>query len=59
MVPGKALSDDEVTVDAGHDPKSGRRRQVRRRFATEAKARAELAALQAGVAAGTYVHEAI
>ena len=53
---GKCVVRYQVTVDAGHDPKSGRRRQVRRRFATEAKARAELAALQAGVAAGTYVH---
>jgi integrase len=53
---GKGVVRYQVTVDAGHDPKSGRRRQIRRRFATEAKARAELAALQAGVAAGTYVH---
>jgi len=53
---GKGVVRYQVTVDAGHDPESGRRRQIRRRFATEAKARAELAALQAGVAAGTYVH---
>ncbi len=53
---GKSVVRYQLTVDAGHDPESGRRRQVRRRFATEAKARAELAALQAGVAAGTYVH---
>lgn len=46
----------EVRVIAGLDPESGRRRQVRRRYTTEATARAELAALQAGVAAGTYVH---
>jgi integrase len=43
-------------VDAGHDPETGKRRQVRRRFTTEAAARAELANLQAGVTAGTYVH---
>ncbi|WP_239645474.1 site-specific integrase [Mycobacterium sp. UM_CSW] len=46
----------QLTVDAGHDPESGRRRQVRRRFATEAAARAELAELQGTVTAGTYVH---
>jgi integrase len=53
---GKSVVRYQVTVDAGHDPESGKRRQVRRRFATEATARTELAALQAGVAAGTYVH---
>jgi integrase len=53
---GKSVVRYQLTVDAGHDPESGRRRQVRRRFATEANARTELAALQAGVAAGTYVH---
>ena len=53
---GKSVVRYQVTVDAGHDPESGRRRQIRRRFTTEAKARAELAALQAVVAAGTYVH---
>lgn len=53
---GKSVVRYQVTVDAGHDPESGRRRQVRRRFATEAIARTELATLQAGVAAGTYVH---
>jgi integrase len=46
----------QVTVDAGHDPESGKRRQIRRRFATEAKARAELASVQAGVTTGTYAH---
>jgi integrase len=53
---GKGVVRYQVTVDTGNDPESGRRRQVRRRFPTEAKARVELAALQAGVAAGTYVH---
>jgi integrase len=46
----------ELTVDAGRDPVSGRRRQVRRRFTTEAAARAELASVQGGVMTGTYVH---
>jgi integrase len=38
------------------DPQTGRRRQIRRHFSTEATARAELATVQAGVTAGTYVH---
>jgi integrase len=46
----------QLTVDSGRDPESGKRRQIRRRFTTEADARAELAAVQAGVTAGTYVH---
>jgi integrase len=46
----------QVTADGGHDAVSGKRRQVRRRFTTEAAARAELATMQAGVAAGTYIH---
>src|SRR5215211_4067928 len=53
---GKLVVRYQVTVDAGHDPQSGRRRQVRRRFATERAARAELAWIQGGVSAGTYVH---
>jgi len=53
---GKSVVRYQVTVDAGHDPESGKRRQVRRRFTTEAVARAELAAMQAGVTVGTYVH---
>jgi integrase len=53
---GKTVVRYQVTVDAGQDAESGKRRQVRRRFTTEAAARAELAAMQAGVAAGTYVH---
>lgn len=46
----------QLTVDSGHDPETGRRRQVRRRFTTEKAARAELASIQGGVSAGTYVH---
>jgi integrase len=53
---GKSVVRYELTVDAGNNPESGKRRQIRRRFTTEASARAELAALQAGVVAGTYVH---
>jgi integrase len=46
----------ELMVDAGCDPESGKRRQIRRRYTTEALARAELASVQAGVTTGTYVH---
>lgn len=46
----------QVTVDSGHDPETGRRRQVRRRFSSEKLARAELASIQGGVSTGTYVH---
>jgi len=45
-----------MTVDAGHDPGTGRRRQIRRRFTTEKAARDELKKVQGGVDAGTYVH---
>jgi len=53
---GKPMTRYEVTVDAGTDPDTGRRRQLRRRFTTEADARAELATIQGGVTAGTYIH---
>jgi len=53
---GKTVLRYQLTVDAGHDPESGRRRQIRRRFTTEAAARAELASVQGAVTAGTYVH---
>jgi integrase len=53
---GKMVQRYQLTVDAGCDPESGRRRQIRRRYTTEAAARAELAKVQGGVTAGTYVH---
>lgn len=53
---GKTVVRYQLTVDAGHDQNTGRRRQIRRRLATEAAARAELSAVQGGVRAGTYVH---
>jgi integrase len=53
---GKAVVRYQVTVDAGQDPETGKRRQIRRRFATEKAARDELASVQGGVKAGTYVH---
>ena len=53
---GKSVVRYQVTTDAGRDPESGRRRQVRRRFATEKAARDELSSVQGGVTTGTYVH---
>ena len=53
---GKMVMRYQLTVDAGRDPETGQRRQIRRRFATEDDARAELASVQGGVSAGTYVH---
>ncbi|OUC77277.1 site-specific integrase [Gordonia lacunae] len=51
---GKGVTRYQVTVDAG--VVGGKRRQIRRRFTTEAEARAELSSVQASVVAGTYVH---
>jgi integrase len=53
---GKTMLRYELAVDAGRDPDTGRRRQIRRRFTTEAAARDELAKVQGGVTAGTYVY---
>jgi integrase len=53
---GKTVLRYQLTVDAGYDRETGRRRQIRRRFTTAAAAKAELAAVQSGVKAGTYVH---
>ena len=53
---GKKVVRYQVTVDAGRDPETGRRRQIRRRFTSEKDARAELASVQGGVSTGTYVH---
>src|SRR6202035_5383636 len=52
---GKPVIRYEVAVDTGHDPETGKRRQIRRRFTTEAEARAELAKTQGAITAGTYV----
>lgn len=51
---GKMAVRYQVTVDVGLV--NGKRKQLRRRFTTEKAARAELATIQAGVSAGTYVH---
>ena len=53
---GKPVVRYQLVVDAGVNPQTGNRRQVRRRFTTEAAARDELAAILGGVANGTYVH---
>jgi len=53
---GKSVARYELTADTGRDLQTGRRRQIRRRFATEAAARAELAKIQGCVSTGTYVH---
>lgn len=53
---GKPVVRYQLVVDAGVNPQTGKRRQVRRRFSTEAAARDELATILGGVASGTYVH---
>lgn len=53
---GKPLTRYQLTVDVGHDPETGRRRQIRRRLVTEKEARVELAKVQGGIAHGSYVH---
>ncbi|WEX03948.1 Arm DNA-binding domain-containing protein [Rhodococcus sp. RCBS9] len=46
----------QLTVDTGVDPITGRRKQLRKRFATEADASDELARIQNEVQRGTFVH---
>ncbi|WP_342744612.1 site-specific integrase [Mycobacterium szulgai] len=52
---GKTVARYQVTVDAGSDPISGRRRQVRRRFKTEREAREELGRITEQTTADTFV----
>jgi integrase len=52
---GKPVVRYQVTVDAGTNPASGKRQQVRRRYATERLARDSLAEIQNGVTTGTFV----
>ncbi|ADG97875.1 integrase family protein [Segniliparus rotundus DSM 44985] len=54
---GKPAIRYQVTVDVGTDPITGKRRQARKRFATEQQARAFLANTQAEVSQGLYVHQ--
>lgn len=53
---GKPAVRYQVVVDAGVDPETKKRKQIKRRFTTEKAARDELAAVQGNVVAGTYVH---
>jgi integrase len=52
---GKSVVRYQVTVDAGHNPTTGKRQQVRRRYESERSARDALAEIQGGAAAGTFV----
>lgn len=52
---GKTVVRYQVTVDAGSDPITGRRRQVRRRFKTEREAREELGRITEQAATDTFV----
>ncbi|MCF8606015.1 site-specific integrase [Gordonia sp. HY442] len=45
----------QVTTDAGVDPETGKRRQVRRRFRTEREAREALSSISVEAHAGTFV----
>jgi hypothetical protein len=52
---GKSVLRYQVTVDAGANPHTGRRQQVRRRNATEREARAALAEIADATAKGQFV----
>ncbi len=52
---GKAVVRYQVTVDAGIDPQTGKRRQVRRRYATEKQARDALSEIAAQAATDAFV----
>ena len=52
---GKTAVRYQVTVDAGISPETGKRQQVRRRYATEREARAALAEVTDAAVAGTFV----
>lgn len=56
---GKPVTRYQVTTEAGRDPVSGRRRQTRKRFATEREARDHLAKVGTEVASGTYVARSV
>lgn len=45
----------QVTTEAGVDPETGKRRQVRRRYRTEREAREALSSISAEAHAGTFV----
>ncbi|MFI2478169.1 tyrosine-type recombinase/integrase [Nocardia xishanensis] len=52
---GKSVVRYQVRVDAGVDPETGKRHQVRRRFRTEKEARAALVTFMTEAASGTFV----
>ncbi|AWT55800.1 tyrosine-type recombinase/integrase [Mycolicibacterium smegmatis] len=52
---GKTAVRYQLTIDAGSDPITGRRRQVRRRFKTEREAREELGKIAEQAATDTFV----
>ena len=52
---GKAVVRYQLTVDAGVNPETGKRQQVRRRYATEREARAALAEIGDTAAKGVFV----
>jgi integrase len=52
---GKKVVRYELTVDAGTNPETGKRQQIRRRYATERLARDALAEIQNDTATGTFV----
>lgn len=55
---GKVVVRYQLTVDVGEDPKTGRRRQVRRRYRTEKEARDALSEIGDQVAKRTFVPRA-
>lgn len=52
---GKVETRYEVLTDAGKDPITGKRRQVRRRFKTEKEAREALSSVRTDASKGTFV----
>src|ERR1700726_1927683 len=52
---GKSVLRYQVTVDAGINPQTGRRQQVRRRYATEKQARDALAEITQQVSTDAFV----
>jgi integrase len=55
---GKIVVRYQLTVDAGDNPATGKRQQVRRRYGTEKHARAALAEITDQAAKGTFVARA-
>ncbi len=47
----------QLTVDVGTDPVTGKRKQFRKRYATEAEAREKLSNILTDVSRGVHVHD--